>query len=209
VRSDGSRPSLCGVQGIRGLNQRLLVVDEAQYAPEALILQALIPILMMNESVAVFITTPDDPDSMFMRMIGQRDPGGNLRMPVLWLGMACERCEQEGNGNTCPHVWYESPAHKNPERRERLAWIYANHQDINARENLARPQARNRPSFPPDLVEDLFARPRVPHTGRQRCVFLAADPACGGENDFAVAAGYFDGDGFTVRRWRRRGWSRR
>lgn len=173
------------------------MIDEAQFAPEALILQAIIPILMMNEAVAIFITTPDDPDSMFMQMVTRVDESGNPRMPVIWLGQPCEMCRQEER-QVCPHVWYEAPAHKAPWRYDRLKWIYDRHKDINARENFARAPPRNSPSFPQYLVEALFARKRRPHMQNASCWFLSCDPACEGQSEFALSGGYFDGQGFTV-----------
>lgn len=152
----------------------------------------------MNEAVAIFITTPDDPDSMFMRMVTRVDEAGNPRMPVIWLGQPCERCKQQKR-DVCPHVWYEAPAHKAPWRYERLKWIYDQHKDIDARENHARASVRNAPSFPQHLVDSFFAQPRRPLAQNPGCVFLSIDPACGGQNDFAMAAGYYDGQGFTVR----------
>lgn len=175
-----------------------MLIDEAQFAPEALILQAIVPILMMNETVAIFITTPDDPDSMFMRTVTRVDEAGNPRMPVIWLGQPCERCKQEER-KICPHVYYEAPSRKAPQRYEQIKWIYDQHQSINERENFGLAPPRNAPSFPAYLVQNLFAAARTKHHPNPGCVFLSVDPACGGENDFAMLAGYYDGPFFTVR----------
>ena len=154
---------------------------------------------MMNEAVAIFITTPDDPDSMFMRMVTRVDETGNPRMPVIWLGQPCERCRQEER-KICPHVWYEAPAHKSPWRYQMLKWIYEYHKDIDARENFAMAPPRNSPSFPQFLVNALFERNPRPHITNASAFFLACDPACGSENDFAIVGGHYDGLGFTVRK---------
>ncbi len=148
--------------------------------------------------MAIFITTPDDEDSMFIRMVRQTDETGNQLTPLIWLGSSCEACEQKGLGSTCPHNWYEAPSHKSQERYERLKYIYKNHKTVDDQEQRARIQSRTRATFPPTLIESLFERPREPLPKSRRCVYLSADPACGGENEFALTAGYWDDSAFVV-----------
>lgn len=173
-------------------------MDEAQFAPDALILQAIAPALYLNGTAAIFITTPDDPDSMFMRLISRVDEAGNPYMPVIWLGQPCSGCKAAGK-DVCKHNWYHQPSHKSAARAERLGFIYAENKDISDRENNARLALNHGISFPSHVVDGFFNEPHRSADFIPTAVFLAVDPACGGVNDFAMVAGYYEPRGFTVR----------
>jgi hypothetical protein len=213
-------------QGIRGFDVRLAFLDEAQFAPVSLLEQAIFPTLMMYEVVVVMITTPDDPDSLFMRLVTRTDETGRPMMPVIWLGNPCEQCVQDGRPLSCKHVWYQSPAWKDPERYARLSWLWDSNADANARENFgtsavcvsyesARAHTytrahtgmatrRYRMGFTKEMIEQLRAAPVFLDSKiRPPVLFLTADSACGGESDYALC-GFYCMDNMMVVRARAR-----
>lgn len=137
------------------------------------------------------ITTPTDPDTTYMRLVMQLDEKGEPLMPVIWLGQPCDTCVESGTALSCQHMWYQSPSWKDPERYERLKGLWKFSDATNARENFGMVPRETRVGFTGQMIDRFKSLPPYDDRSyRPPVVFLTADAACGGESDFALAAGY-------------------
>lgn len=189
------------VQTNRGFSANVILLDEAAFADEALLLQSLFPTLMMARMVMLMITTPTGLESLFMRLVNGTDEQGRALMPVIWLGQPCETCMASSNRLACQHVWYQAPWWKDPQRYERLKHLWKFAEEINARENFGLASQHGRIGFTNDMISGLFdSEPLMDMQYRPSVVYVTADAAAGGESDFALSAAYFSGEFMVVRR---------
>ena len=188
------------VQGNRGFDCNVALIDEANYSPDSLLLQSIFPTLIMQSVACIMITTPANPDSLFMRLVTHCDDNGNPLMPVIWLGQPCDDCQARKVPLQCKHTWYHAPAWKDPERQARLAPLWAFADETNARENFALSSVRTAVGFTSEMIKSVAESP--PYDDRRHrphFVYLAADPATGGQSDFGLTAGYMVDNTFVVR----------
>lgn len=190
--------TLC-LQTNRGFEANVILLDEAAFADESLLLQSLFPTLMMAKMVMLMITTPTGLDSLFMRLANGVDDQGRALMPVIWLGQPCETCMASNNRLACQHVWYQAPWWKDPQRYERLKHLWKFAEEINARENFGLASINGRIGFTNEMISGLFdSEPYSDLNHRPAVVYVTADAAAGGESDFAISACYFSNECMVV-----------
>lgn len=153
----------------------------------------------MRSVACIMITTPANPDSLFMRLVTQLDDNGSQLIPVIWLGQPCEDCRANKTALQCRHTWYHAPAWKDPERQARLAPLWRFAEDTSARENYAMSSVRAAVGFTSEMIKAFVeAEPYHDRDFRPSVVFLTADAATGGQSDFGLAAGYMAGETLVV-----------
>jgi hypothetical protein len=124
--------------GLRGTTGNLLILEEAAFIPQSLFFEVIAPLLGVENTAVVAISTPDEDDNNYysdlMEIKNPEDPKETL-FKTIRIGLACEACIQAGAGATCTHRQQLIPPWKSNRRQKRLRHMTAD-SHLFMRENM-------------------------------------------------------------------------
>jgi hypothetical protein len=173
----------------RGVGADLIVLEEAGYIPEQLFYETITPLLGVNDTALVGISTPPaEAGNYYLRLFDCKDQEGEDVFDVIKIELQCASCIEKREMH-CPHNTAQPPAWKSEKRRLMQAAIYANHPLYYLREVLGIAISDSIYVFTGQLI-DAFISPALvagpsPHEpmhpvfDRPNFIFVGIDP-CGG-----------------------------
>lgn len=103
---------------LRGSNADLLIVEEAAYIDKKLWQEVIVPILGMNATTLVMISSPKGRDNFFSRLVDTVDKNGENVFAVYAPDLVCRRCKQKpiDEQKKCRHMMHLMPWWKSVEK---------------------------------------------------------------------------------------------
>ena len=187
------------VAGLKGVGGKVLILEEASRLDEAVFKEVVLPLLAVQDTVMLAISTPMDENNFYSVMLEMKKPNGELLFNVLQITLLCDACQKEGKIE-CPHK-NELPAWKSGERQEMIASLMANDRNLYIQENLGIVVKRDASAFE-KIAVDRFADPAgfftVALAPSPPVVYVCIDPAGGGPSCMALVACFFTGGGQLI-----------
>ncbi len=93
----------------------MIIIDEAAYINENLFHETILPLLGMDKSALVALSTPLTEANFFSKMIMHQDEAGELYFRTLHIGLICKVCALLPDiikRMQCPHKNHELPQWK-------------------------------------------------------------------------------------------------
>lgn len=178
---------------------QVLILEEASRLDEAVFKEVVLPLLAVQDTVMLAISTPMDENNFYSVMLEMKKPNGELLFNVLQITLLCDACQKEGKIE-CPHK-NELPAWKSGERQEMIASLMANDRNLYIQENLGIVVKRDASAFDKAGV-DRFADPSshfsVASGPSPPVLYVCIDPAGGGPSAFAIVACFFTTGGHLI-----------
>lgn len=177
--------------GLRGITGDLLILEEAAFIPQSLFFEVIAPLLGVEGTAVVAISTPDEDDNNYyselMEIKNPETPGETL-FKTIRIGLACEECIQAGAGATCVHRQQLIPPWKSNRRQKRLRQMTAD-PHLFMRENMGMITNSTQFMYSAALVNQLRQAPRFRVTRPNDVLYLAIDPSGGGtRSDYAMCS---------------------
>lgn len=108
----------------RGFTVKMIILEEAAHIPDMIWKEVVAPALGVAHMVLLAITTPQDPDNYFSKLLDVRLPSGEPVFQVQAIIMACKKCIKQGIASKCDHVNHRMPKWKTAARQEMVRAIY-------------------------------------------------------------------------------------
>lgn len=176
--------------GLRGMGGDILIIEEAAFISPDVFKNAILPMLGVNHTACLAISTPsDDDNNLYTRMFQMKDDKGNPLFYSIDVGLICKACLESGDDRAkrCSHNSQRLPSWKSGSRMNRMKAILKNDMDAFARENLGAMISNSDYVFDRSAILRLDAR--EPHAVLRPPAFvhIAIDPAGGGTlSDYCI-----------------------
>ncbi len=120
---------------------------------EAVFHSVCVPLLSVNHTALLAISTPDDEFNFYSELFNLKTPTGESLFELLSIGLACETCME--NGLVCNHKLDRLPAWKSVERQELVQSILGQNRDLADRETRGVVKSGRREVFEKPWIIDL------------------------------------------------------
>jgi hypothetical protein len=163
------------------------------------LLKGVFPVYLQDKTAIILISTPTTSKTFFMRCIAiKHEDTGKPLLQSIRIGEPCDACKKTRTPQNCTHNLDEMPPWKSKSKTSELELLMSGYQDIFLQENFGMTIDSTTRLFPErqlDIIRDAapFDFPRTPD-----CVYLAFDPASGGECEYGVCAAVFFGPVMVV-----------
>ena len=180
----------------RGITAKCIVLEEMAVMPLTFFKKVPLPLLMVQGSVMIGISSIMDTYNYFSTLLNFNDPRKNIRDSVYTYRFqaACSQCIAKGIAKECTHLNNEIGEWLTSERRELVSAIYAHLGDEETmdQENLGISHDITEAAFDSRLINHLFSKENPPVRSltslETDTVFTFIDPTGGGKSDLAICS---------------------
>ena len=196
VRKVASYPS--GSDKLRGVGGDLILLEEAAFMPIKMFHEVIVPLLELETTALICISTPQDSSNFYSMMFEMVDQGGEKLFNQIQISMVCEDCKLTAHPEKCTHMKHLLPKWKSGGKQDMVRQIYGDNTEDMLRESMGVTTNDSAAIFQDDWLK-VFAD-RSPYTPRNipSFVFCACDPNGGGNSQMAIVSLYQDQNNFAV-----------
>lgn len=180
--------------GLRGCTADVVILEEAAFVDEELFNVVIVPLLGVNHTAILGISTPSDETNYYSELIGTLDENGDPLFKVLAVGLICQACKDDMNPN-CTHRIYRMPAWKSVERQEKVMSLLKDQSETAMREAQGVIVSSKKFVFNKVWVDRLKRAPFCALPPVVNVVYIGVDPSGGGTaSDYTIASVVFAGN---------------
>ena len=174
---------------MRGYVADVQVIDEAAFVSANMILTGILPVGLNAHVATLLATTPGKQSAWFMRAIKLINPQTNKPIiPLLRTYMPCDFHLKTDTPWICTCKANKRADWKSPAREEIWRPLWFDRQETFAAENKGIEIDMNNSVFSTKWVNTFRSAQREVISSMQRFVYIAIDPAEGGQDEFAICA---------------------
>ena len=175
---------------LRGTGGDLIMLEEMAQIPEQLFFQVVVPLLELDRTCMIGISTIFGGDENFLnKYLKLKDTTGNPIFKSFQFFLACQACMDAGKAAMCTHKMNELPSWQSQRKHERIRAMMADQQELLLQETVGIGGTGSEKAFTANSVRSLIARPRFKDEITPKYVYLSVDPSGGGiDSDFAVCS---------------------
>lgn len=178
------------------------MLEEAAFVKEDLFYEVIVPLLGVDGTAVLAISTPDKDDdnyySMLMDMKDPDDPEESL-FRTIPIGLSCDECIAAGKASSCKHKEDLAPPWKGADRQRKIEKIMEGNPELHSRENLGNRHNDTMYMFRGRCLNDFARRPPMYMGGGCDVVYCAIDPSGGGtQSDYAIVTVAVRGGQFAI-----------
>lgn len=169
--------------------------------------EVICPMLMLDETVLICISTVRGTHNFFSRLRNLRDDTGELVFSCVDFKLECPRPECKRNPEDCPHVLAQLPSHMSANKAARVKALMSGEHDLFLQETRGVEIDPTTPLYQKGDLDWLFDKAnryaRLPYVNK-RTIFTLVDPNAGGLSNYAIVSFVLAENFIVVRRRRRR-----
>jgi hypothetical protein len=173
---------------LRGVGGDVLYLEEAAFLSEEVFGQVIIPLLEMDTTALIAISTPQDDLNFYSKMFEMKDKKGEYFFNTIKIGLICAKCQLSDNPTACTHMKDAIPPWKSAEKLEMVSALYGVKKDLMARESMGVVTQDQASVFRMAWIDNFLKRvvkTISPHPG---FIFTACDPSGGGKSEMAIVS---------------------
>ena len=185
IRKISSYPS--AVSTLRGCGGDVIVLEEAAFIDTEVFLQVVVPLLQLENTALIAISTPQGSDNYYSKLFTLTDASGRPFFTTLRVGLICPKCQAE-NKQECPHVIAADtkPPWQSDAKHDLVCALYGNRTDLMAAEIMGAAVDDKSAAFDPAEVKRAIGRTLRVDARRVQHVLTACDPNGGGSSEMAL-----------------------
>jgi len=169
-------------------------MEEAARIPVELFKETVAPLLLVEYTALIGITTPMDESCEYSQMMNMKHDDGEPMFNAISVTLMCDTC-RKANLLECPHMAHEVPHWKRDKKRGRLVQsIMASDKKMYLRENAGVVSSSTNHAFHLQSIDSLLNRQDYDirqHGNVRPPVFVCIDTAGGGASCTAVCSGMY------------------
>lgn len=168
------------------------MVDEAAYIDPKIMFEVIIPILRVKTTSLICLSSPDDEDNYYSKMINAKRPDGSKIFKTVQAVLICERCKENlppEEAVKCKHI--KHTAHWiNDRRTDTFAPLYEDAK-LAMREFGGLITSNKMSAFRTCEIERFFSRELTRTLAAPPVIITTADNSGAGSSHLAITSGYF------------------
>lgn len=196
VRKVSSYPS--GSDKLRGVGGDLILLEEAAFMPIKMFHEVIVPLLELETTALICISTPQDSSNFYSMMFKMVDAGGEPLFNQIQIQMVCEDCKQGPHPEKCTHMKHLLPKWKSGGKQDMVRQIYGDNSADMLRESMGVTTNDSNAIFADSWLEAFISRPLYTSIATPRVIFVACDPNGGGSSQMAIVSLYQDQNNFAI-----------
>ena len=186
----------------------MIILEEAAYCDPGLVAEVVVPLLSMQQSVLLCISTILDSGNHYSKMMEMVDDYGHAIFESIKITLVCDDCLKTDHPEKCRHKLASMPRWLSSKKVETVRALLAEDPAMLLRESLGISADGSEKAFHTTDIEAMMKRVPDPIIYDVRNpehnvnhIFVACDPSGGGASAFSVASLVQDARGFShVRR---------
>jgi hypothetical protein len=182
---------LLHISGLRGCTADLIILEEAAHLKPALFLNVIVPLLSVEHTGLVGITSPSDEQNYVSVLLELKNADGEPLFMCQAVGLVCAECMEKGLAN-CKHKLKRLPAWKSEARHDFVAAIYGLNKQLMQREVGGMVVSGRIYLFHPSdlqvLRETAVETKGYHFVHPPQIIDVGMDPGGGGGSDWTIAA---------------------
>ncbi len=186
VRKVSSYPS--GSKALRGVGGDVIYLEEAAFMDIKMFHEVIVPLLELETTALIAISTPQDSTNFYSLMFELKDPAGNALFNQNKIEMVCEECRNGPHPEKCTHMKHLLPKWKSGGKQDMVAQIYGDNSTDMLRESMGVTTSDACSVFHQKWVAKLKTRPRYTFRNSQRYIWIACDPNGGGSSAMSIVS---------------------
>jgi len=196
VRKVASYPS--GSDKLRGVGGDLILLEEAAFMPIKMFHEVIVPLLELETTALICISTPQDSSNFYSMMFEMRDMAGEKLFNQISVSMVCDDCKAGGQPEKCTHMKHLLPKWKSGGKQDMVRQIYGDNSADMLRESMGVTTNDSSCVFDDKWLNVFTSRPLYTPKNTPSFIFVAVDPNGGGNSQMAIVTLYMDSNNFAV-----------
>jgi hypothetical protein len=178
-----------GVGSNKGVGGGIIIIDELTQMSLQLYYEVIVPLMIVEFTVILSITTPKGEESAYTRELLRQKESKEKIYNILEFSLACKDCVAQGIAVHCEHMDHLQPAWKSKERQRLLQICMEDVPHLYEQEGMGIPGSKTNRCFPDKMLDRFFQNPTTNTNGfMQNKLFMSIDLTGGRSSDFAVTA---------------------
>ena len=178
-----------GVGSNKGVGGGIIIIDELTQMSLQLYYEVIVPLMIVEFTVILSITTPKGEESAYTRELLRQKESKEKIYNILEFSLACKDCVSQGIAVQCEHMDHLQPAWKSKERQRLLKICMEDVPHLYEQEGMGNPGTRTNRCFPDKMLELFFNNPNTNANGfMQDKLFISIDLTGGRSSNFAATA---------------------
>lgn len=196
VRKISSYPS--GSDKLRGVGGDLILLEEAAFMPIKMFHEVIVPLLELETTALICISTPQDSSNFYSMMFEMVDAGGEKLFNQIQISMVCEDCKLGPHPEKCTHMKHLLPKWKSGGKQDMVRQIYGDNTEDMLRESMGVTTNDSCAIFQDSWLDVFSNRSPFVSAGTPAVIFVACDPNGGGSSQMAIVSLYQENNNFAV-----------
>ena len=191
TRTCHSYPS--NVATLKGVGCDIGIMEEFTRCDPAVWQEVVIPLLGVNGTSIVAISTPLGEDNWYSDLIQKRRDDGTQLFNVIQYSLVCAECRRKGISSQCAHRMDLLPPWKSEGRQKLVKFLLGNSEDMFLTEAMGEISSSKSRCFSEELIDAFLLRPQnhLPTMHKSQTVFICIDPTSGVRSELAIASLFF------------------
>lgn len=183
---------------LRGVGGQVLYLEEAAYLDLAVFYEIVVPLLEMDSTALIAISTPSDSLNFYSEMFELKDAQGDPFFRTISVNLVCDACKKAGKGASCTHNQDLIPPWKSAAKLDMVRALYGSgNKDLMQRESMGAITDDAKSLFKSDDVTRVMST-CVPLPDIADYVFIAVDPNGGGSSQMAIVSIVIHGENVHI-----------
>lgn len=154
-------------------------------------MQVIVPLLGVNRTAVVGISTPDKEDNYYSILLEVKGEDGLPLFKSIKIGLSCDDCIERGVAAQCPHKSNSLPPWKSQNRQDKIKRIMQAHMATFIREALGRINSDTEHVFA-SFLPALREAPRYTIKAKPRRIDIGIDPSGAGPSEYSIVSSIFE-----------------
>lgn len=163
-------------------------MEEAAFMDLAVFYEVIVPLLEMDSTALICISTPQDSLNFYSEMFDMKGPDGTPLFRNIQVGLACEACLAAGKGGDCPHNVDEIPPWKSKDKFDFVKALYGDRKDLLLRESVGTITEDQTSLFSMPWIEAIMSSSVQLQESLTPYIIVACDPNGGGDSQMALVS---------------------
>ena len=186
VRKISSYPGVA--KTLRGTGGDVIYLEEAAFLPLDVFYEVIVPLLELDTTALIGISTPQDSMNFYSEMFELKDEKGNCFFNTIKIGLVCEACKKLDDPTTCTHMNDWIPPWKSVGKLDMVRALYGNAQkDLLARESLGQITESQSSVFKMPWIKS-FINSSKTLPEEPRVIFTSCDPSGSGRSEMSIVS---------------------
>lgn len=171
---------------LRGVGGDVLYLEEAAFLDTEVFNQIIVPLLEMDTTALIGISTPQDSQNFYSEMFELKDATGQNFFRTIRVSLVCQACKDAGKGSECTHNQDLIPPWKSAAKLDLVRALYGDNKDLMERESMGAITADADSVFAEKMIDTWMQM--KPLQSDPNFFFTAVDPTGGGQSYMAVVS---------------------
>ena len=172
---------------LRGVGGDVIYMEEAAFMDIAIFHEVIVPLLEMDSTALICISTPQDRQNYYSVMFDMTDPkSGEKLFNSIELSLVCEQCKLGPHPEKCTHMQHLLPKWKSSAKQSMVRQIYAENSADMLRESMGVITEESVSVFESTWIQNLKSRPRYSERQAFPYLFVGCDPNGGGSSHMSI-----------------------